>query len=392
MTIHPWVKVALCLVLLDLLLFRAGLLWRLRQDFGQTEGADFEAILGNQNWQFLSAAARDFETHRVPPNEAVCIGSSVVVFGMNEPLINKRLHEAGTPVEFRKIATHGATCTDSAILAWNSRALKPWLVIYGAAVRDFPKAGATDSSVTRVFYDSSIELPRLPRDKAETILEAHVQRYWKLYRYRFFARTALQTAASRLLNALPLSSLSFAAETSLPAELPSEATRYFESFRLTPQSYAAWTKWRETRRFSDYLAWMSFSPRVVLDLYKAQTRTDFGPENNLQVESLRWMLRTLRSERIRTVLLYLPENPVFRDPQARIYFDPALSDAYAEVFARETKAYGARFEDLRQLADPEEFYDLIHLNLIGERKLSERVVQIIEEEWRAHRAQLDVAG
>ena len=41
--------------------------------------------------------------------------------------INEQLHNAGTPVELRKIATHGATCTDSAILAWSSRALKPWL-------------------------------------------------------------------------------------------------------------------------------------------------------------------------------------------------------------------------------------------------------------------------
>ncbi len=384
MTIRPWLKVALCLVVLDLLLSRAGFLWKLRQDFGETEGADFETALGNQNWQFLTAAARDFETRRVPPNEVVAVGSSVIIFGLDETLINKRLHQDGTPVELRKIATHGATATDSAILAWNSRAIKPWLVIYGAAVRDFPKAGKTDSGVSRIFYDSSIELPRLPRRTAEAILDAHVKRYWKLYRYRFFARTAVETAASRVFNALSLSRLSFADEEApLPPGVPAEARHYFSVTRVTPESYAAWMKWRATRRFSDYMAWMDFAPHVVLDLYKAQTSKGFGPEGNLQVESLRWMLSMLRDEHIRTVLFFLPENPVFRDPEARIYFDPALSDAYAALFAREANAAGARFEDLRKLADPEEFYDLIHLNLVGERKLSERVAQIIEEEWRA---------
>ncbi len=386
MTIRPWVKVAVCLVVLDLLLSRAGWLWRLRQDFGEPDETNFREVLGNQNWQFLTAAARDFETGRVPPNEVVAVGSSVVIFGMNETLINKRLQHDGTPVEFRKIATHGATATDSAILAWNSRAITPWLVIYGVAVRDFPKAGSTDSSVARIFYDSSIELPRLPRRTAEAVLDAHVKRYWKLYRYRFFARTALETAASRVLHALSLSHLSFADEVRLPPGLPVEATHYFSVTRVTPESYAAWVKWRETRRFSDYMTWMDFAPHVVLDLYKAQTPKGFGPEGNLQVESLRWMLSMLRREHTRTVLLFLPENPVFSDPEARIYFDPALSDAYAALFAREANATGARFEDLRKLADPEEFYDLIHLNLVGERKLSERVAQIIEEEWRARTA------
>jgi len=34
---------------------------------------------------------------------------------------------------------------------------------------------------------------------------------------------------------------------------------------------------------------------------------------------------------------------------------------------------------------------MVHLNLVGARKVSERVADIIEEEWLAHRAQLGAA-
>jgi hypothetical protein len=44
---------------------------------------------------------------------------------------------------------------------------------------------------------------------------------------------------------------------------------------------------------------------------------------------------------------------------------------------------GARFIDLRGLLAGEDFYDLIHPNLSGSRKLSERVADVIAEEWKA---------
>ena len=379
MTIPSWVKVALCLVALDLLLFRAGLLWKINPNFGVGLGAD--------NWHSLYSAARDVETGGLGPGTVVAVGSSVVIFGMDETSINNRLRADGTPAALRKIATHGATCTDSALLTWSSRPLKPWLVIYGAAARDFPKAGSLDSSVRRTFYDSSVQLASLRRPGAEALLDGYVRRYWKLYRYRFFARSALDTVAQHVLLALHLPAPSFAAEPP-PASVPAEASHYFAPFRLTPQSYAAWAKWRESRQFSDYLTWMQFAPPLVLSLYKGQTVANFGPQGNPEADALRWMLSFLHDGHTRMVLIYFPENPVFRDPQAASYFDPHLSDAYADLFAREAKAHGVRFEDLRNFAQPEDFYDLIHLNIEGERKMSARIAQIIEEEWQARRAQL----
>lgn len=371
--IWTWVKVLLGLVVVDLLLFRIGVLWRAAPDFG--------IGLGAENWRLVFAAAREVETRPTSPPSAVIVGSSVVIFGAQEDLIGGRLRQDHIPVDFLRFVTHGSTATDSALMAWSARTFEPWLVIYGAAARDFPKAGSTESAVTRTFYDASVELPRLPRVGVESRLDAYVREYWKLYRYRFLTLTAFETAAVKRLRSLGAPQL-FAAE--VPAAvppIPPEAAQIFPLERITPKTWAAWSRWRETRRFSDYLEWMKGS--LALSLYRAQTPANYGPDDNLQAESLRWMLATLERSHTRTVLVYFPENPVFRDPEASAYFDPSLSDAYANLFKREAEAHGARFEDLRNFLDPEDFFDLVHANLRGRVKMSARIAEIVEEEWRA---------
>lgn len=373
-----WVKAFLCLVAIDILLFRVGLVWHARPDFG--------IGLAGENWRLLFAAAREIETRRPSTPTAVVVGSSVVIFGVDENQVDERLRRDDVPVDLLRFVMHGSTATDSALMAWSSRTFKPWLIVYGVAARDFPKAGFTDSGVVRTFYDASVELPRLPRAGVENLLDAYVRRYWKLYRYRFFTLNAVEAVTAKRLRQLGISTSSFAAEAPGVSIIPTEATEYFPLYRITPKSWAAWATWRQSRRFSDYLAWMRLSGSVALDIYKTQTLSSFGPEGNLQVESLRWMLEALQRSHTRTVLLSFPENPVFRDPEARAYFDPSLSDAYADLIRREADAHGARFEDLRGMLQPEEFFDLVHANIVGQRKLSARIAAIIEEEWRARRA------
>jgi hypothetical protein len=373
-----WVKALLCLVAVDILLFRVGLVWEAGPDFGP-------GLVG-ENWRLLFAAARDIETRRPSTPTVVTVGSSVVIFGVDPGQVGERLRQDGVPQDFLRFVTHGSTATDSALMAWSSRTFEPWLVIYGAAVRDFPKSGFTDSGVVRTFYDASAELPRLPRAGVEDRLDAYARRYWKLYRYRFFTLRAVEAVTTKRLRQLGISTPSFAAEAPALSILPPEALQYFPPYRIMPKSWAAWTTWRQSRRFSDYLAWMQMSGSVALNIYKTQTLANFGPEGNVQVASLRWMLAALQQNHTRTVLLSFPENPVFRDPEARAYFDPSLSDAYAHLLRDEAEARGARYEDLRDLLQPEEFFDLVHANVIGQRKLSARIAAIIEEEWRARQA------
>jgi hypothetical protein len=371
-----WIKVLTCLAALDVLLFRVGWFWSVQPNFGPE--------LEGQNWKLLYAVARRFEADPVLPWTAFVMGSSVVRLGVSEALINTTLQKEQLPVHAAAIFSLGASGTDIALLARKGERLRPWLIIYVAAARDFAKHGTERSPVIETFYDSSIDFPLASYASADRIIQAHVRRYWKLYRYRFFARTAVTTTAAGILSSPPRPAHAIAAVTPGPPALPPEALLQFHAQRVTPKSFAQWERWRQSRRFADYLDWIRANgSEQVINLYKTQTLANYGPDGNPHRLALQWMLESSRRARVRVVLVYAPENPVFRVPEAKPYFDESLSHAWAEVLADQARAYDARFVDLRDFLPPEDFYDLIHPNLAGMRKLSARTATIIEEEWTA---------
>jgi hypothetical protein len=167
------------------------------------------------------------------------------------------------------------------------------------------------------------------------------------------------------------------------APVPEEAGQWFFPGRLTAESWAAWKHWRETRRFADYEEFLNQNKSGAIEQYGRQTFATHGPERNVQLDAVAWSTAELRAAGIRAVVLAFPENPVLDDPEARQLYDTALSDAVARRLESEATARGARFVDLRHFLDAEDFYDLIHPNLSGSRKLSERLAAIVDEEWAA---------
>jgi hypothetical protein len=370
-----WTKVGLVLVALDLVLFRAGLFWPL------TAGLDAPTVSG---WPVVYRVARVLETAVPTPGTALIVGSSVVLLGVVEPTANAA---ARVPARLTKLALFGASATDSALLAWSARRLHPWLVIYGAAPRDFGRELERDESpVARLYYDASVTLPALPRHDAEDIAAAWVKRGWQLYRYQPLARAAVESGAREWLAHLGFATPAQAAEPPVaPAALPPEARRWFGPFdAMTPERFARWQRWRETRRFDDYTAYLASRG---IDLTKAlggYNAANLDLADNPQVESLRWMLATLPRLGARVVVVAFPENPVFRETaEGRALADPALSDASAAMLGREAAAHGARFVDLRALLPADDFHDALHVNLEGNAALSARIGELVAEEWRA---------
>lgn len=372
-TVWLWTKVGLALAALDVALFWAGLFWSCAPEL------KVSALTG---WPLVYQVARLVETEPVHPGTSFIVGSSAVALGVVPLVSNAMLKADGVPVELTKLSMFGASATDAALLAWSGRRLRPWLVIYGAALRDFGRELERDSPAARVFYDASLRLPALPREGAEEVAEAYVKRYWKLYRYQFFARAALETLAYEALGRLASARSAFAAGGALPPE----AQRWFGPsswMAITPQAYALWQHWRVTRRFDDYAAYLrerGLDPAKTLREY---TWANLDPERNPHVESLRWMLDALPRRGSRVVVVYFPENPAFRDPDARAYFDPALSDTYAALLAHEAARGGAGFVDLRGFLEPDDFHDVLHLNVEGNTKLSKRIAAVVAGEWRA---------
>lgn len=373
-----WMKVGLVLAALDLVLFQGGLFWPL------TASLQVPAATG---WQVAYQVARVIETATPGPGTALIVGSSVVALGVVEPLANRTAAARGVPARVTKLSSFGASATDAALLAWSGRGLQPWLVIYGAALRDFGRELARDDSPTaRVFYDASLTLPTLPREGAEDVVAAWVKRGWKLYRYRLFARAAVETAARQGLGRLAFVTRALATGPPAPPGLPPESRRWFGSGAgMTPERYALWQRWRATRRFDDYVAYLNARHIDLRTALSGYTAANLDLDGNPHVDSLRWMLATLPRLGARVVVVSFPENPVFREPEARAYVDPALSDAYASVLAREAGAAGARFVDLRDLLVADDFHDVLHVNFEGVGKLSARIGEIVAEEWGAQR-------
>jgi hypothetical protein len=167
------------------------------------------------------------------------------------------------------------------------------------------------------------------------------------------------------------------------APVPAEANEWFFPGRVTAESWAAWSRWRQTRRFADYEAFLRENRSGAIEHYGRQTFATHGPEHNVSLDAMAWVEGELAAAGIRTVVLAFPENPVLEDPDARALYDTALADAVAARLATDAAARGARFVDLRRFLAAEDFYDLIHPNLSGSRKLSERVADVIAEEWKA---------
>ena len=136
------------------------------------------------------------------------------------------------------------------------------------------------------------------------------------------------------------------------------------------------------RGAADYAEYLRLNGSGALQQLAAQTLATYGPEPNPQLDALAWATAELRRAGVLVVVLDFPENPVLRQPDAREAFDPALSDAVAARLARDAAANGARFVDWRDALAADEFYDAIHPNREGSRKLSAKVAELVAEEWR----------
>lgn len=369
-----WLKVALLLILVEVLLFRTDWFWSLRPEFAEPTRSE------NDNWKFVFETAGAIEAGGRDKDTVVVIGSSVLRYGLDPELVNAELDKRGVPVHVLPFISLGSSDNDTARVAWQARRLRPWMVIYAAALRHFYKHGIVDSAVKRTFYDSSVELPLWPREGLEAEASAFLKTHWQLYRYRYFARRALLTW---LRHARDLLSPAHATAAPSTTQLPAEAHWIF-GFQITPASWDAWQRWRQTRQFEDYIAWIDArGGHLALNLYKSQNLASTGPAGNPHAEALSWMLARLEDLHQRAAIVYFPENPVFFDPAAKSYYDSSLSQAYIDLFAGEARKHGDLFVNWRAALPAEDFYDMIHVNAVGRQKLVGMFADLIEKQWRA---------
>jgi len=379
----PWVKVVLALVALDWALFGLGLFFRLVP----------EAPRHPVTWGLVHRVVRRLAT----PSDAspvYAIGSSIVYLGVDEAQVQVELDRRDVPSPFTALTVFGSSGVDQALIAHAAEHTHPWLVILTGSVRDFPVDGQPDSPTRRVLLDASVDLPALrPRD-VENRLASIVGRYWQLYRNRALVRLAVDEWAGAIARDVapawapppPPPPGPSPASSDSGVSVPPEALEWFMPNHISRRGWAAWTHWRETRRFLDYVQFMNLNGGAGMASYADDTFATHGPEGNVSVDALAWAEDELRAAGVRVVVIAFPENPILQAPEARAVIDPRLADAIAARLASDAHAHGARFVDLRAFLEPDDFYDLIHPNRSGARKLSVRLADLIAEEWHARTA------
>jgi hypothetical protein len=368
------VKVVLCLALIDVALFDAGWFWR------------YEPPADSQDKYLLDlwGIARRLGSHPGGAPAAVAVGSSVVHMSASENGIRLDMRSRGQPGSFYNLGVDGIDATGSGIMAHAARGLDPWLVVYGVALRDFAPEKDATSTVAAIFAEPGADVGPQTSLRLDERLSAGVKRYWRLYRYRRFVREALLQELHGLSTSFPTRAEAALAPLA-PVALPrtTAARRRFPPKFRQGEAFREWQGWYETRDFARYESYLRTAGKT-LKIYKKQRGVSWDLAASSELASLRGMMELHRSRGAQVVLVYFPENPVFRDPAASAYFDPARSDELAATLAEEADRYGARFIDLGALLLPEDFYDMVHANSAGLRKLDAFWKQLIASEWQAH--------
>ncbi|MBM4265309.1 MAG: hypothetical protein FJ144_01635 [Deltaproteobacteria bacterium] len=369
-----WVKVVLCLVLIDVALFDVGWFWR------------YEPPADSRDKYFLDlwGIARRLGSHPEGAPAAIAVGSSVVHMSASEKGIQLDMRSRGQPGSFYNLGVDGIDATGSGIMAHAASDLDPWLVVYGAALRDFAPEKDATSAVAAVFAEPGADIGPQARVKLEERLSAGVKRYWRLYRYRKFVREALLQEIDGLSASFPARAEAARAPMA-PMALPrtTHPQRRFPAKFQKGEAFREWQGWYETRDFARYETYLRKAGKT-LKVYKKQRALPWDLAASSELASLRRMMELHRGRGAQVVLVYFPENPVFRDPVASTYFDPARSDELAATLAGEADRYGARFIDLRRFLSPEDFYDMVHANNAGLRKLDAFWKRLIASEWQIH--------
>lgn len=367
-----WAKVVLVLIALDGALFGTGFIWTLTGSAGDA----------------TRRVAQTIGRHSPGEPAAVAVGSSLVGRSLSELWVNGLLDEKGVHSRFYNLGLDGLVAQEASLVAHYARRVKPWLVLYGVNYRDLMPAPAhgPGPGIRRYFVDSTVNLDALAPTSFDDRVRRFVRTHWSLYRYRRNLRSVAGAFWDELAASTPASAEAASEAADLapdaPREAPTEAQqdRWLAEHTLTDEQKKAWARFHQTGQFSDYEAYLRTRGQI-LDVYRQRQETEFDLDANPAVEALEWMLAEARANGTRVVLIYMPENPMFRDPAAAEYFDQLRSDQVLLLLTSLAEQYGARFENWRFVLGPSDFLDMIHLNDLGQRRVRRAVSQVIAQEW-----------
>jgi len=344
-----WGLAAVFLVLITAVITRTPLLWA-PTTFEHT--SDMTRIVFAQTYQ---AARRIYAPATAPPIRVALLGNSRIWLPAQEAYLRRELDRVAPDLDVRldNLAIFGARVGDVEVLSRHLAHLDPTLVILALGGTDLVSRPAVPlhnlpARLLRIGWEDG---PIAPSGAGERV-DRWARTAWRLYRFREFARAAIDDRV-------------WPQEPARPFPERFETTQdLFEHMRggrgaEIEGAYRAWRADPTMERFVDYL---KVGSGGYLELIQGHVREGMKPTpGSPAVRMLDALLGRLSRGPWRTIVLLMPENPLLEADRDGLYHSPGFSDEAAATIREAADRYGLAVIDARRWMPAEAFIDFDHL-------------------------------
>ena len=344
-----WALALVFVVLIDAAITRSPILW------ARMSGEDSLDVRLAQLGQTYQAARKIYAPEREAKVRVALLGDSRIWFPARQPYVERELQRVAPELDVRvdNLGIFGALMGDLEVLSRHFERLDPTLVVLAiGGLEMLPRpSGRLGTWPSRILNIGWCDGPLAPRSQTER-LDRWVRTLWPLYRFRIFARLAIE---DRIVPG-PIS-------RPFPDRFVS--TRDFHAFMHGKDSAAVdaiYQAWRTNPTLAGFVDYLERKRRGV----RREVNRIAPPGASLNAHStgvrvLERLLARLAERGTPTLILLMPENPLLDLDVSGQYHEPGFSDQAAEIIRNVAERYDVPVVDGRRWMPAESFLDFAHL-------------------------------
>jgi len=347
---HPitWGVTLVFLALIDVGVTHSLLLWG-PTAFEDTH--DMRRVVFAQTYQ---AARKLYAPDPVVRTPVALLGNSRIFLSARESFVQPELARLPAARDARvvNLGIFGAGLGDQETLVRHLGRLHPELVVLTMGTSDLlgtaasPLAGEP-ARLLRVGWASGVE----PRDTPVERVDRWIRTLWPLYRFREFARAALEDRLARRPDPGPFPE-HFASTRALFDYIHGSKGERVE---------VAYRAWRAAPAFAAFVDYLKIGSDGYLELARQRAAGPPLTEQSPGTRVLDAVLTRLAGGPWTTIVFLMPENPLIELDAAREYHYPGFSAEAAAIVTRVAERHQVRVVDARAWMQAEAFIDFDHL-------------------------------
>jgi hypothetical protein len=322
-----WGLAVIFLVVLTTAITRTRLLWA-PTAFEHTR--DMAQVMFAHTYQ---AARRMYSPQTTPPVRVALLGNSRIWLPAQEAYLRREIARVAPDRDLRidNLAIFGARIGDTEVLSRHLTQLDPTLVVLALGGSDLvSRPGVPLHNVpSRLMRIGWGDGPVAPSGFAERV-DRWARTAWRLYRFREFARAAI--------------------EDRIWPE--SDAGPFPEEFRTTREMFAytqgtmgdaverAYRTWYADPTLENFVAYLQLGSGGYLERIQGRVREGVNPTpGSPAVRMLEALLQRLAEGPWQAIILLMPENPLLGEDVAGRYNSPGFSDEAAALIQESAARY-----------------------------------------------------